>query len=150
MPNIGITLNTRDGLARRGGRHVVCACAVGQGESDGRLSLHARQRGYASEQKGSGMVATLKKHGSNKQNEDWYGSERRGRFAAFPSHFSAAKVFYDLRLDLRIEHLPILRGYGSGRRGEDYQRDADMRHLRGRCAALRLQRTLGRGTFAAP
>ena len=32
----------------------------------------------------------------------------RGRFAAFPTHFPAAKVFYDLRLDLRIEHLPIL------------------------------------------
>ena len=41
-----------------------------------------------------------------------------------PSRFSAAKLFYDLRLDLKIEHLPIFRGYGSGRRGEDYQRDA--------------------------
>ena len=44
--------------------------------------------------------------------------------------------------------MPFLRGYGSGRRGEDYQRDADMRPLRGRCAALRLQRTLGRGKSA--
>ena len=28
--------------------------------------------------------------------------ERRGIFAAFPSYFPAAKVFYDLRLDLRF------------------------------------------------
>jgi hypothetical protein len=51
----------------------------------------------------------------------------RGRFAAFPSRFSAAKVFYDLRLDLRIEHLSFLRGYGSGRRGQDNERDAAFR-----------------------
>jgi hypothetical protein len=51
------------------------------------------------------MVATLKKHGSNKQNEDWYGSGRRGKSAAFPSRLSAAKVFYDLRLDLRKEKI---------------------------------------------
>ena len=87
------------------------------------------------EQKGSDLIATVKKHGGNKQNEDWYGSERRGTFAAFPTHFPAAKVFYDLRLDLRIEHLPILRGYWSGRRGRDNERDAAKRSLRGRCAA---------------
>ena len=87
------------------------------------------------EQKGSDLIATVKKHGGNKQNEDWHGSERRGRFAAFPSCFSAAKVFYDLRLDLRIEHLPFLRGYGAGRRGQGNERDAAARSLRGRCAA---------------
>ena len=73
---------------------------------------------------------------------------KRGKSAAFPTRFSAAKVFYDLRLDLRIEHLPFLRGYGSGCCGKDNERDADMRPLRGRCAALRLQRTLGRGKSA--
>ena len=61
--------------------------------------------------------------------------QHSGTFAAFPSHFSAAKLFYDLRLDLRIEHLPIFRGYGSGRRGQDNERDAATRYLRGRCAA---------------
>ena len=81
------------------------------------------------------MVATLKKHGSNKQDEDWYGSGRRGKSAAFPTRFSAAKLFYDLRLDLRIEQLPIFRGYGSGRRGQDNQRDAAARSLRRRRAA---------------
>ena len=85
--------------------------------------------------KRSDLIATVKKHGSNKQNEDWYGSERRGVFAAFPTHFPTAKVFYDLRLDLRIEHLPILRGYGPRRRGEDNERDAATRSLRGGCAA---------------
>ena len=70
-----------------------------------------------------GRTALLNKHGSNKQNEDWHGSERRGKSAAFLTRFSAAKVFYNLRLDLRIEHLPILRGYGSGRRGEDNECD---------------------------
>jgi hypothetical protein len=77
------------------------------------------------------VITTVKKHGGNKQNEDWYGSERRGKSAAFPSRFSAAKVFYDLRLDLRIEHLPFLRGYGSGRRGKDNERNAATRFLRG-------------------
>ena len=33
------------------------------------------------EQKGSDLIATVKKHGGNKQNEDWYGSERRGKCA---------------------------------------------------------------------
>ena len=51
---------------------------------------------------GSDMVTTVKKHGGNKQNEDWHGSERRGGIAAFPARFPAAKVFYDLRLDLRF------------------------------------------------
>ena len=54
------------------------------------------------EQKGSDLIATVKKHGGNKQNEDWHGSERRGRFAAFPARFSSRKSFYDLRLDLRF------------------------------------------------
>ena len=40
------------------------------------------------------------------------------------------------------EHLSFLRGYGARRRGEDYQCDAPTRSLRGRRAALRLQRTL--------
>ena len=57
------------------------------------------------EQKGSDLIATVKKHGSNKQNEDWYGSERRDKSVAFPSRFSVAKVFYDLRLDLRTEKI---------------------------------------------
>ena len=48
------------------------------------------------------LIATVKKHGGNKQNEDWHGSERRGRFAAFPARFSSRKSFYDLRLDLRF------------------------------------------------
>ena len=36
---------------------------------------------------------------------------------------------------LKIEHLPILRGYGPRRRGEDNERDAATRSLRGGCAA---------------
>ena len=45
-------------------------------------------------------------------------------FACLKSHFPAVKLFYDLRLDLRIEHLSFLRGYGSGRCGQDNERDA--------------------------
>ena len=92
------------------------------------------------------MIASLKKHGNNKQNEDWYGSERRGKSAAFPSRFPTAKVFYDLRLDLRIEHLPILRGYGSGRRGKDDERDAATRFLCGGRAAEPSKLMHGTGT----
>ena len=36
----------------------------------------------------------------------------------------------------------FLRGYGSGRRGKDNERDAATLSLRGRCAALRLQRAI--------
>ena len=35
---------------------------------------------------------------------------------------------------LKIEHLPILRGYGPRRRGEDNERDAPTRSLRGGAA----------------
>ena len=40
------------------------------------------------------------------------------------------------------EPLSFLRGYGAWRRGEDNERDAAARSLRGGRAALRLQRTL--------
>ena len=60
------------------------------------------------------------------------------------SHISRStwRIAYNDISDFAHEHLFFLRGYGSGRRGKDNERDAATRPLRGRCAALRLQRTL--------
>ena len=96
-----------DGATRRKGDDELTSETTqkADGENRTRLALD-----YCSHKSGCFWIGNEKRRGKSAglgmdRDEHLFsrcGEWHRGRFAAFPSRFSAVKLFYDLRLDLRF------------------------------------------------